>query len=225
LQKVEDLWYEDGTIILIAGTAAFCVHKGVLIALSPIFRDILALPQSPNNDTMEGRVVVRIADSGPDMTNFLRAVFCPGYKRLVRNTQQVSFPELASILRMAHKYEVPEAVAIAVDRLSQRFCAPFHTSLGRRVTWDDVQKHLGTTHAAVNFNPADAAFEALNLMRRINAAAGPTRFPDRALAVALFYCCVAAEQNPRLLRSGAPRKDGTVETPSDADFERCVRGI
>ncbi|KAH9937901.1 uncharacterized protein BXZ73DRAFT_25903, partial [Epithele typhae] len=222
LHKVEDLWYEDGTIILIAGTAAFCIQKGVLITLSPIFRDILALPNSPNNDTMEGRVVAHIADSGLDMTNFLRAVFRPGYKSLVRDTQQVSFPDLASILRMAHKYEVPEAVAIAVDRLSQRFCAPFHTSLGRQVDWDDVQKHLDTAHASVAFDPADA-FEALNLMRCINAAAGPSRFPERALAVALFYCCVAVEQNPRLVRSGAPRADGTVEELSDADLERCVR--
>ena len=43
----EELWYGDGTLILIAANVEFRIDGGPLAKHSPVFRDILALPQPP----------------------------------------------------------------------------------------------------------------------------------------------------------------------------------
>ncbi|KAH9937909.1 uncharacterized protein BXZ73DRAFT_44760 [Epithele typhae] len=229
-RRAKNLWFDDGNIVFLAGDlASFRVYQGILSAISPVFQDMLSVPHPEDAKTVEGCPVVRVSDSAEDFTRFFEWVFHIHRDSFVYGAQPLPFTQLASVLRIAHKYDVADAAAIAVDRLSRRFCAPFDTALSRRVSWDEIEAHLNTTHAAVAFTPSDA-FEALNLMRLVNKSApvkGPNavRFADRTLAVALFYCCVAAEQNPRLLRTGTPRADGQVEVLSDEDFERCVRGL
>ena len=46
----EDLWFEDGNIVLLTDTVAFKVHRGVLIRHSVVFRDMFSLPQPPAAD-------------------------------------------------------------------------------------------------------------------------------------------------------------------------------
>ncbi|RDX48948.1 hypothetical protein OH76DRAFT_615120 [Lentinus brumalis] len=41
----EELWFEDGTIVLVAGHVEFKVYVRPLIEHSPVFRDMLSLPQ------------------------------------------------------------------------------------------------------------------------------------------------------------------------------------
>ncbi|KAH9937900.1 uncharacterized protein BXZ73DRAFT_100114 [Epithele typhae] len=228
LHKSDDLWArDDGLIVIIAGTTAFCVHQSVLTTVSSVFGDMLNLPQEGDCETMEGRTVVRVPDSEIDMSHFLRMVFRPGYDSLAYEAEPIAFSALASFLRMAHKYDVEKGVAVAVDRLSRRFGAPLHTSLGHRTTWDKVEAHLNAS-SGVTFDPADA-IEAVNLMRLINSSAtgadSPPRFADTAVAVALFYCCVAADGKPQILRNGWARADGTTEVLDDADFGRCVTAM
>ncbi|KAH9908807.1 uncharacterized protein BXZ73DRAFT_109857 [Epithele typhae] len=227
LHKAKDLWYKDGTIVIVAGSTAFCVHSSVLEAVSSVFGDMLNLPQEGDFETMEGRIVVRVPDSEIDMSHFLRVVFRPGYDSLAYETKPIAFSALASFLRMAHKYDVDKGFASVVDRLSRRFGAPLHTSLGHRTTWDKVEAHLNAS-SGVTFDPADA-IEAVNLMRLINSSAtgadSPPRFADTAVAVALFYCCVAADGKPQILRNGWARADGTTEVLNDADFGRCVTAM
>ncbi|KAH9937891.1 uncharacterized protein BXZ73DRAFT_20954, partial [Epithele typhae] len=220
------LWFDDGTVIIVAGSSsAFKVYKGILASVSSVFADLFSLPRSQEDSVLEGCPVVRVQDSAIDMAHFLTIVFRPGHDGLKGEQQHCQFSELASLLRLAHKYDVADAIAIAVDRLTKRFCDPFQSKLGAVVDWDEIQTHL-TTSSGVTFDPADAV-EALNLMRLVNSSFAPTsnspRFPDSAVAVAIFYCCIALESNPRVLRVGAPRADGTVEMLSDADFDRCVR--
>ncbi|KAH9937911.1 uncharacterized protein BXZ73DRAFT_100126 [Epithele typhae] len=226
LHKAKDLWYKDGTIVIIAGTTAFCVHSSVLEAVSSVFGDMLNLHREGEYETMEGCVVVRVTDSEIDMSHFLRVMFRPGYDSLAHETEPIAFSALASFLRMAHKYDVEKGVAVAVDRLSRRFGAPLHTSLGHRTTWDKVEAHLNTS-SRVTFDPADA-IEAVNLMRLINSSAtsaNSPRFSNIAVTVALFYCCVAADGKPQFLRNGQPRADGTMEVLSDADYGRCATAM
>ncbi|KAH9937898.1 uncharacterized protein BXZ73DRAFT_100112 [Epithele typhae] len=188
LRKAEDLWYNDGTIVIIAGTTAFCVYSRVQVkAVSSVFGDMLNLPREGEYETVEGRVVVRVPDSEIDMSHFLRMVFRPGYDSLAYEAEPIAFSALASFLRIAHKYNVEKGVAVAVDRLSRRFGAPLHTSLGHRTAWDKVEAHLNAS-SRVTFDPADA-IEAVNLMRLVNSSAtsadSPPRFTDVTMAVAL----------------------------------------
>ncbi|TCD62076.1 hypothetical protein EIP91_007498 [Steccherinum ochraceum] len=69
-----DVWYPDGTAILVAEGEAFRVYSGMLARQSPVFADMFALPQPPGSEdtTYEGCPVVYMADSASEMRIFLR---------------------------------------------------------------------------------------------------------------------------------------------------------
>ena len=58
-----NLWYEDGTVILIVEKTGFRVYRGLLAQHSEVFHDMLSLPQPTTavSDTLfEGCPVVRL---------------------------------------------------------------------------------------------------------------------------------------------------------------------
>ena len=74
----EEFWFEDGTIILIAGNIEFRVYKGFLANRSLVFRDMFSFPQpaitSPSSSTCP---VVHLPDSAEDVRELLR-ILMPG---------------------------------------------------------------------------------------------------------------------------------------------------
>ncbi|RDX48942.1 hypothetical protein OH76DRAFT_614497 [Lentinus brumalis] len=68
-----ELWFQDGTIILVAGEIAFKVYKGPLVNQSPVFSDMLSLPQ-PSVDVHQDCPVVQLLDSPQDLRHFLRTL-------------------------------------------------------------------------------------------------------------------------------------------------------
>lgn len=79
----EEFWYDDGTIILVAGNVEFRVYKGILAENSSVFRDMFSLPQPPissgSSDTPSpdnGCPVVHLSDSPEDLRHILR-VYTP----------------------------------------------------------------------------------------------------------------------------------------------------
>ena len=75
LTRVQELWFEDGNLIIQAGNSQFRVYRGVLAARSSVFRDMLSFPQPPESELVEGCPVVLLHDSGAEVAVFLRAIF------------------------------------------------------------------------------------------------------------------------------------------------------
>ena len=75
----EEFWFDDGSIILIAGSIAFKVYKGLLAAQSPVFADMLATVNPQASQTFEGCPVVRLADNYQDWMALLRWLGNPEY--------------------------------------------------------------------------------------------------------------------------------------------------
>jgi hypothetical protein len=78
-KRIADLYFPDGNIILEAGMTHFRVFRSVMAARSPVFKDVLSLPQ-PKQDSGEGKVdgcdIVRLSGDDPeDVACFLRAIF------------------------------------------------------------------------------------------------------------------------------------------------------
>ena len=74
-QRDEELWFEDGNIILASHDTEFCVYKGPLMKHSPVFQDMLSLPQPDCVCTgLTSPVVIRVSDSSQDLRHFLRAL-------------------------------------------------------------------------------------------------------------------------------------------------------
>ena len=75
----EELWFEDGNLILRAGEVEFKVYQGPLAAHSPVFDDMLSLPQPDGEPVYKERSlcpVVNLSDSPEDLRHFLRTFVC-----------------------------------------------------------------------------------------------------------------------------------------------------
>ena len=73
VKRDEELWFEDGTVVLVAGNVEFCIYKGLLADRSPVFKDMFAFPQphAPSAEPSE-RPRVRLPDSPEDIRELLR---------------------------------------------------------------------------------------------------------------------------------------------------------
>ena len=73
------VWYEDGNIVLIAGSTAFKLYKGILASVSPVFKDMFSLAQ-PDGDAqtpsaaIDGCPAIRVTDSPGHLRQFLRVI-------------------------------------------------------------------------------------------------------------------------------------------------------
>ena len=89
LKHDDELWFANGNLVLIARDVEFRIWKTPLIRHSPVFRDMLSLPQdAPSSSTSSNETsttvasgaapaVVHLSDSPEDLRHFLRAFF-PG---------------------------------------------------------------------------------------------------------------------------------------------------
>lgn len=75
-KRYEQLWFEDGNVMIIAEDTAFRLHRGILSRHSEVFRDMFSIPQ-PQGDAeiMEGVPVVHLPDSLHDLAHFLCALY------------------------------------------------------------------------------------------------------------------------------------------------------
>ena len=69
------VWYQDGTVVLRAQSMTFRVYKGVLAQYSPVFRDMLRLPQALTEEYYDDCPLVELAGDEPfDLCHLLRAI-------------------------------------------------------------------------------------------------------------------------------------------------------
>lgn len=72
-----DLWFSDGSIVLQAENTLFKVYAGILSQASPVFKDMITVPQGDiqHTETYEGCPLVLMAgDCAPDMHAFLKTL-------------------------------------------------------------------------------------------------------------------------------------------------------
>ncbi|TRM55416.1 hypothetical protein BD626DRAFT_444118 [Schizophyllum amplum] len=115
--RVEDLWFDDGSIVLNVGNRLFCVHKTILALHSGFFRDMVASAEPYPSEAFEGMPLVTLHDDDPrDMTHFLKAVYLPGY--FLPPPSRTSLEIIEGVLRLAHKYDVPQLRRHALQHLA-----------------------------------------------------------------------------------------------------------
>ncbi|KAJ6605996.1 hypothetical protein DFH09DRAFT_896989 [Mycena vulgaris] len=117
--RLQDLWFEDGNLVIQAGNSQFRVYRGILAARSPVFQDMLSFPQPPDSELIEGCPLVRLPDAETEVTEFLKAIFIPEY--LPAFPAITTFPVIAGCLRLSHKYEVAYLRRRALIHLSSGY--------------------------------------------------------------------------------------------------------
>ncbi|KAI0365820.1 hypothetical protein BV20DRAFT_705100 [Pilatotrama ljubarskyi] len=162
-----EFWFEDGTIVLTAGYVAFKIYKGPLVEHSPVFRDMLSLPQ-PDAHQVESCPVVPLSDAPMDVSCLL-GVLMPN-KRAIRpfGLAHPPYPVIAAWIRLGHKYQIHSLVEQSLQYL--------------RTLYPDNVKHLNKQPRY----PALCAIGVVNLARLTGA--------HYLLPVALAECCTLGEE-------------------------------
>ncbi|KAJ7494253.1 hypothetical protein B0H11DRAFT_2190585 [Mycena galericulata] len=117
--RVEELWFPDGSLVFQAENALFRVSGGILAARSPVFKDMLAFPQPPDAEAIDGCPVVRLHDSAVDVTCFLKAIFDSSFFEPYPAVTDLS--TVVSVVRLSNKYSVDYLRRRALVHLSSRF--------------------------------------------------------------------------------------------------------
>ncbi|OJT06025.1 hypothetical protein TRAPUB_3123 [Trametes pubescens] len=158
--KDEELWFEDGTLILIARDVKFRIYKGPLIAHSPVFKDMLSLPQPVPASGGQAKAGADVdgEDGAPAHTNSHSI-----------GPVEPSFDEISACMRLGHKYQCDQMVQRSIDYLKDYFP-------------DDIDVWVDDApHDPPKFEPIHR-IGVVNLARTTGA--------DALLPVALARCCL-----------------------------------
>ncbi|KAL4246536.1 hypothetical protein ABKN59_009966 [Abortiporus biennis] len=123
ITKCEEFWFDDGNIVLVARNTSFRVHKGFLRRQSPVFNDILNLPQSPDETSgaqIEACPIVQLSDSREDIHHMLSVLYDGGNKYFGSKTA-LPFATVSSMLTMGMKYQIDKLSQEAISRLNVCF--------------------------------------------------------------------------------------------------------
>ncbi|KAJ7251578.1 hypothetical protein C8J57DRAFT_1474444 [Mycena rebaudengoi] len=104
LSRIEELWFKDGTLVLAAENSLFRVYAGLLAKRSPVFHDMLQIPQPEDTEIIDGCPVVRLADDERDLRYFLNALF--DYEFFGAFPATTTFDIVAGVIRLSTKYDV-----------------------------------------------------------------------------------------------------------------------
>ncbi|KAJ7442720.1 hypothetical protein B0H11DRAFT_2093652 [Mycena galericulata] len=118
-RRCDEMWFKDGTLVLVAGRSQFRVYGGLLAKKSPVFDDMLAVPQPLDAEAIDGCPMVRLQDDEEDLLHFLRALF--DYELFQPPPNKTSFDTLAGIIRLSTKYQVDSLRTRALRHLSSSF--------------------------------------------------------------------------------------------------------
>ncbi|KAM6500023.1 hypothetical protein JOM56_003037 [Amanita muscaria] len=110
-----EIWFDDGNILLIAGSAMFKVHRGHLQRHSEFFNTLFSLPQPRDQNVLDGCFWVELHDCPSDMLYFLKALYDGLY---FEAPYANDFPALDAVLRLSTKYFVEHLRQLCIARLS-----------------------------------------------------------------------------------------------------------
>ncbi|KAJ7110959.1 hypothetical protein C8R44DRAFT_799747 [Mycena epipterygia] len=104
LRQVEQLWFKDCGLVIRAGDLVFRVSGEILAAKSPVFQDMLQIPQPSTGEIVDGCPVVHLPDDPTDTTAFLRAIFDSEF--FEPYPAPTDFDTIHGVLKLSHKYFV-----------------------------------------------------------------------------------------------------------------------
>ncbi|KAF7297669.1 BTB domain-containing protein [Mycena kentingensis (nom. inval.)] len=131
IERSSDFWLDDGNIILQVESTQFRVLKSVLAKHSTVLRDMLLLPLPQDEPLIEGcPVVVLSGDTAQQWESMLQVMF-PS----ICFEQKPSISEIAAILRLSKKYDMPIFRAECTRRLKVEFPSTLDAYLKVSGTW------------------------------------------------------------------------------------------
>lgn len=86
LIRSQDVWYDDGNVIIQTENIVFKVFRGILASNSAVFFDMFSVPQPTNitgPDMYDSCPLIQIYDTPEDTRHFLKAIHDAGSVRFI----------------------------------------------------------------------------------------------------------------------------------------------
>ncbi|KAH9887005.1 hypothetical protein C8Q73DRAFT_714271 [Cubamyces lactineus] len=197
----DDLWFEDGNVIVVAGDTEFRLFKGPLVAHSLVFEEMLSLPHPKLGSAPvdKSSPVICLNESPVKLKFFLRR-FSLG--RTLSSLHEPSFDEIHACILLASKYKCGEIFTQCLEYLQKFYPSRFEP-------WDPKLP------PPVPSNPPGLlpihCIGIVNLARSIG--------EDSLLPMALARCMTIPDSE---LSAGFVCMNGVREVLSPEDFIRVV---
>ncbi|KAI0705969.1 hypothetical protein C8T65DRAFT_652336 [Cerioporus squamosus] len=214
-----DLWFDDGTIIIVAQNTEFRVYREYLSERSEVFRDMFSFGHptiqhfNARNAWPDFRLtgdvgsildinvenpfpVVHVPDSARDWRNVLRLLFHPEDPGLFLKRSDPSFDVLSACVRLGDKYQMPAIYKQGMDYLKGHFTTNLSVYKSR-TNWVPPGFTLAHAIGVVNLARLTGVYT--------------------LLPVALMACCRMGAD----ILEGFTYSDGERETLSTEDLGLC----
>ncbi|KAI0691723.1 hypothetical protein C8Q76DRAFT_634760 [Earliella scabrosa] len=196
-----ELWYDDGTVILVARGVEFRLYKGILAEHSLVFQDMFSTQQPRSSSPLQDSTcpVIHLSDSPESLRHFFRALLPGNEYRCVCGSRRPSLHVISALIHLGDKYRVPHLVHDALDHLKALYPATLSA-------WDQ-ERRARTVYDRLNLHEA---IEVINL----------ARFTDEPalLPTAFLSCCYAKGS----IVQGFEYEDGSVTCLQPQDVARCL---
>ncbi|KAF8502576.1 hypothetical protein JB92DRAFT_3123679 [Gautieria morchelliformis] len=121
----EDLWFEDGDVVMNVTEGGvehrFRVHRSILAIASPVFRDMLSMPQPSGGQDLP----ISLLDAVQDVTALLGALY------VFRKAQTMNFDVALGILHLSHKYQIEGLQDAMTQKLLEEWPLSRHDYVAR----------------------------------------------------------------------------------------------
>ena len=88
LIRSQDVWYDDGNVVIQTENTVFKVFRGILASNSPVFADMFSVPQPTSvtgPDVYDSCPLIQIYDTPEDAGHFLKAIHDAGSVLFTQN--------------------------------------------------------------------------------------------------------------------------------------------
>ncbi|KAF7326076.1 BTB domain-containing protein [Mycena kentingensis (nom. inval.)] len=186
-QPLVPLWLPYGDLILDVEATQFRVNRDMLARASPVFADMLAVPQPADGPQLDGVPIVHLSgDSVKDWTLVLDMLYDP-----FKYVEQVTVEMLAAMLKLGKKYQM--------DRLSKHAAHYIHIEFPNdRAAYDKLLSE-GLSDTTRIQHQSGIELDLLNLVESYEL---KTSFPTLALL------CMKQYTIDQLLHNRIRRDDG-----------------
>ncbi|KAJ7196475.1 hypothetical protein GGX14DRAFT_672490 [Mycena pura] len=116
------IWMPGGDIILQTQSTQFRINSDILAQQSPIFRDMLSIPQPANESTIDGCPIVHLFDAAKDWELLLETLYNP-----FQHKEALPFDVVAAMVRLGRKYEMAAVKNNATWRIHYEFPNTFNS--------------------------------------------------------------------------------------------------
>ncbi|GJE89902.1 hypothetical protein PsYK624_060140 [Phanerochaete sordida] len=206
--RSDDLWLDDGNMILQAKGMSLRVHRSVLTLRSEVFKALLNPTAVAQLETFEGCPVLPVEDHGDDLHDILHIVYY-GSNSHWMNAERTPIPyaDFRRVVYIAIKYQIKEVMDEARHRLSQVFPTDALSSWTISDTAHSAQLPVDVTYPD--------CIDVLHLARLLHM--------PHIVPLVLYVCCIM--DDPDLLVDGVAYAGGAERAAlAREDLRACLRG-